>query len=70
MNYTCHELEQAVDPKAFFRIDHKVLGQISATQKISTYFNSRLKITCYGLNDEDCIVSRESVKDFKPWLDA
>lgn len=69
IDYTLDQLEELIDPKCFFRINRKVLIHINAIQKISTYYNSRLKIVSAQLIDDDCIVSRERVNDFKTWLD-
>lgn len=69
IDYTLDQLETVIDPALFFRINRKVILSINAIQKISTYFNSRLKITSPFLTDDDCIVSRERVNDFKLWLD-
>jgi hypothetical protein len=46
-----------------------VLINIGSIQKVSAYFNSRLKLISGTLNEDDCIVSRERVNDFKAWLD-
>ncbi len=70
IDYTLDQLEEMLDPKNFFRINRKVIVNINAIQKISTYFNSRLKIASPALKDDDCIVSRERVNDFKSWLDG
>jgi DNA-binding LytR/AlgR family response regulator len=70
IDYTLDQLEGMIDPKQFFRINRKVLLAISSIQKISTYFNSRLKIVSPSLTEDDCIVSRERVNDFKIWLDS
>jgi DNA-binding LytR/AlgR family response regulator len=69
VDYTLDQLAESVDPKLFFRINRKVMVNINAIQKINTYFNSRLKIVSPALTDDDCIVSRERVNDFKSWLD-
>jgi DNA-binding LytR/AlgR family response regulator len=69
VDYTLDQLETLVDPKLFFRINRKVLIHINAVQKISSYFNSRLKINSSLLDEEATIVSRERVNDFKFWLD-
>ncbi|MCC6369566.1 MAG: response regulator transcription factor [Bacteroidia bacterium] len=69
IDYTLDQLEELLDPKQFFRINRKVFMNIGSIQKISTYFNSRLKLVSAGLSEEDCIVSRERVNDFKAWLD-
>ncbi|MEI6022075.1 MAG: LytTR family DNA-binding domain-containing protein, partial [Bacteroidota bacterium] len=65
IDYTLDQLEACLDQKTFFRINRKVIVNINAIQKISTYFNSRLKIASLALKDDDCIVSRERVTDFK-----
>lgn len=70
VDYTMDQLEGVLDPAQYFRINRKVLINISMIQKISTYFNGRLKITSSILAEEECIVSRERVNDFKIWLDS
>lgn len=69
LDYTLDTLETIVDPSEFFRINRKVLIHINSVSKVSSYFNSRLKINHDALKDEDGIVSRERVNDFKKWLD-
>jgi len=69
VDYTLDNLEELISPDMFFRINRKVVINISSIQKINPYFNSRLKITSGDLTDEDAIVSRERVNDFKSWLD-
>ncbi len=69
VDFTLDQLEEVVSPDIFFRINRKVLININAIQKVSSYFNSRLKITTDNLDEEAAIVSRERVNDFKTWLD-
>lgn len=69
IDYTLDQLEEMVSPELFFRINRKVLVNINSVQKASAYFNSRLKLSVVGLNEEDAVVSRERVADFKKWLD-
>lgn len=69
IDYTLDQLESAVSPDLFFRINRKVLISMNAIQKVSSYFNSRLKINSDILEEDSTIVSRERVNDFKTWLD-
>lgn len=69
IDYTLDNLETLISPDVFFRINRKVIVNINSVQKVSTYFNSRLKLNSGPLTDDDCIVSRERVNDFKKWLD-
>jgi len=69
IDHTLDNLEILISPDIFFRINRKVLINISSIQKVSSYFNSRLKLNLGSLDEENCIVSRERVNDFKAWLD-
>ena len=68
VDFTLEQLETMLDPIEFFRINRKVILNINTIQKTGTYFNSRLKITAPHLLDDNSIVSRERVNDFKEWL--
>lgn len=69
VDYTLDKLEGLLDPSVFFRINRKVILHINSIRKISAYFNSRLKVVAPNLANENCIVSRERVLEFKQWLD-
>jgi DNA-binding LytR/AlgR family response regulator len=69
VDYALEQLEGLIPPESFFRINRKVLIHINTIQKVSSYFNSRLKLVTERLAGEDCVVSRERVNDFKLWLD-
>ncbi len=69
IDYTLDQLDQLVAPTLFFRINRQVLINIDAVEKVSTYFNSRLKIGTTQLQEELAIVSRGRVQAFKAWLD-
>lgn len=69
VDYTLDNLESMINPDTFFRINRKVIVHIESVQKVGSYFNSRLKLNSANLKDDDGIVSRERVSDFKKWLD-
>lgn len=62
------KLEQELAPEFFFRVNRKFCININAIQDIISYSNSRLKIKLHHYSDEEIIVARERVKDFKEWL--
>lgn len=68
IDYTLDQLEHILSPELFFRINRKVILNISSVQKVSSYFNSRLKVQTPALKDEELVVSRERVSEFKKWL--
>lgn len=69
LDYTLEQLEDMLDPDAFFRINRKYLVRSSAIKDIISYTNSRLKLVLKGSTDKDIIVARERVQQFKEWLD-
>ena len=69
VDYTLDNLETILAPDVFFRINRKVIVHINSVQKVNSYFNSRLKINSQLLQEEDMVVSRERVNEFKKWLD-
>lgn len=68
LDYNLDQLEQLIDPTQFFRINRKVILHLNVIQKVASYFNSRLKIHAPHLSDDDAIVSRERVGNFKEWF--
>lgn len=65
---TLEVLEQELDTKEFFRISRKFILPLKATKEIVVYSNSRLKIILPSYKEEEVIVSREKVMDFKTWI--
>ncbi|AWG21818.1 DNA-binding response regulator [Flavobacterium faecale] len=65
---TLDQLEQKLDPTTFYRISRKFIIPISAIKDIVVYSNSRLKIVLPSYKDDEVIVSREKVSDFKNWI--
>ena len=72
IDYSMDQLEEQMDPKVFFRINRKLLLNYSNIDAIHTWSGSRLKLELNCSLDEledDLLVSRERVRDFKEWLD-
>jgi DNA-binding LytR/AlgR family response regulator len=70
IDYSLDKVEDIIDPKMFFRVSRNFIINFSAIQDIIAYSSSRLKIklTCWEENDE-ILVSRERVAEFKEWMD-
>jgi DNA-binding LytR/AlgR family response regulator len=69
IDYTMDALEAIISKEHFFRINRKLILNIDQILQVQSYFNGRLKIKLkIDFNDES-IVSRERVTDFKMWLD-
>ena len=69
IEYTIDQLEEILNPMHFFRVNRKFLIALEAVEEIHTYFNSRLLLKINPKEEEQVIVSRERVSNFKKWLD-
>lgn len=70
IDYSLEQLEDCLDPKCFFRISRKHIVSLTEVKEISVYSNSRLKVVFKNVeNNEDWLVSRERVADFKRWIE-
>lgn len=70
LDYSLDQLEKIVDPARFYRINRNYIIHITAIKDIIAYSSSRLKIILKNWSGEDeILVSRERVKEFKEWMD-
>ena len=69
MDTTLENLENELSPQIFFRVSRKFYVNINYIKDIVSYTNSRLNIKLNRFNEQEIIVSRERVKDFKLWLE-
>jgi len=67
---TLDKIAASIDPTHFFRISRKHITAITEIEKIHPYLNSRLKLDLKQATDQDLVVSREKVKEFKEWIDG
>lgn len=69
LDITLENLEPDLEPEKFFRVSRKFYVNINHIKDIISYTNSRLKISLNRYNEQEIIVSRERVRDFKLWLE-
>jgi DNA-binding LytR/AlgR family response regulator len=69
IDYALDQLETLLDPKICFKISRKYIVSIHACTNILAWSNSRLRLKIEGMNDQDIIVARERIQEFKKWLD-
>lgn len=69
LDTTLEHLETELEPKIFFRVSRKFYVNINHIKDIISYTNSRLQIKLNHFSDQEIIVSRERVRDFKLWLE-
>ena len=69
LDHSLDQLQKMVDPNLFFRINRKYLVNINSIDEIISYSTSRLKLKLKNSNEQDLIVSRDKVSEFKHWMD-
>lgn len=69
LDTTLEQLEGEISPQVFFRISRKYYININAIRDIISYTNSRLQLKLNSYKEQEVIVARERVKDFKLWLE-
>ena len=72
IDYSMDQLDELMDERSFFRINRKLMINFNSILVIHTWSGSRLKIELTSEIPEledDMLVSRERVKQFKEWLD-
>lgn len=65
---TLEQLEAELNPQEFYRVSRKFIIPSKAIREIQLYSNSRLKVVLPTYKDDEVIVAREKVGDFKHWL--
>ena len=65
---TLESLENELDPKSFFRVSRKFIIPLKSIKEIQIHSNSRLKIILPTYKDDEVIVAREKVPEFKTWI--
>ncbi len=70
VDYPLDRIEALVNPTQYFRVNRKHIVRISRIEKVIQHSNSRLKVQLITPFDEEIIVAREKVKNFKDWLEG
>ena len=68
LDNTLEQLETELNPQDFFRVSRKFIIPLKSIKEIQLYSNSRLKVILPTYKDDEVIVSREKVGEFKTWL--
>jgi two-component system, LytTR family, response regulator LytT len=67
---TLDKLQAQLDPKEYFRLNRRYIVRYAAILHVRPYPNNRLKLSLKGAPpDEEMIVSRERVQEFKEWAE-
>lgn len=70
IDYSLEALNDILDPDVFFRINRQYIIKHSTIHDITSYSQSRLKVTLKYCEDDKILISRDKVASFKDWLDS
>lgn len=65
---TLEQLETELNPEDFYRVSRKFIVPLKSIKEIQMHSNSRLKLVLPTYKDDEVIVARERVSDFKSWI--
>lgn len=68
VEYKLSELEDLLDPAHFFRLNRSYIARFEAIDKITVLSKSRVKVELKPTAPREVIVSTETARDFKAWL--
>jgi len=69
VDYSLDRIDDLLDHSTFFRISRKFIINVNYIRDMIAFTNSRLELVIDHYDDEQIIVARERVNDFKNWLD-
>lgn len=69
IDYSLEQLEKLVDPGMFFRVSRKHMVNINAIADIISYSGSRLNLKVLKSDEDDILVSRSRLAEFRTWLE-
>lgn len=69
LDYSLEQIQTMVSPESFFRINRHYIVNIKSIASIFSYSTNRLKLKLTNeTNNDDLVVSRDKVTEFKQWL--
>jgi len=68
LDISLEQLENELNPENFYRVSRKFIIPLKGIKEIQLHSNSRLKVILPTYKEDEVIVSREKVSDFKIWI--
>jgi DNA-binding LytR/AlgR family response regulator len=68
LDSSLEQLEAELNPDSFYRISRKFIIPLQSIKEIQIHTNSRLKVILPSYKNDEVIVAREKVSDFKNWI--
>ncbi|MBK9760228.1 MAG: response regulator transcription factor [Flavobacteriales bacterium] len=62
------ELEELLDPSAFYRLNRATIASVVAISVVHQHFQGKLKVILSPASPTEAMVSREKARSFKEWM--
>ena len=69
VNYTLTQLEEALDPRSFYRVNRQFIVHAIAVKRVFPYFNGRLLLSLFPDSKKEVIISKSRAGAFKKWFE-
>lgn len=67
-DFRLQDLEEMLDPTAFFRINRQYIASKNAIDQMVTHNASRFKVSLRPPIEDEIVISTEKTREFKKWL--
>jgi two-component system LytT family response regulator len=70
VDFTLEQLQEQLDPHAFFRVNRQFIVHRKAIREVDFYFTGRLLIKTQPAATEQMLISKARVPEFKTWMNS
>jgi two-component system LytT family response regulator len=70
VDFTLEQLQEQLDPQAFFRVNRQFIVHRKAIREVDFYFNGRLLVKTQPAATEQMLISKARVPEFKAWMNS
>ena len=70
VDFTLEQLQEQLDPHAFFRVNRQFIVHRKAIREVDFYFNGRLLVKTQPAATEQMLISKARVPEFKTWMNS
>ena len=70
VDFTLEQLQEQLDPHAFFRVNRQFIVHRKAIREVDFYFNGRLLVKTQPAATDQMLISKARVPEFKAWMNS
>ena len=70
VDFTLEQLQEQLDPHAFFRVNRQFIVHRKVIREVDFYFNGRLLVKTQPAATDQMLISKARVPEFKAWMNS